>query len=64
MLNTHLKLADLQERGCLVYQAETFPIAIFHGAGKLHAVDNRCPVLATPFICGPAGLATAYAARR
>ena len=48
MLNTHLKLADLQERGCIVYQAETFPIAIFHSAGKLHAVDNRCPHMGFP----------------
>jgi nitrite reductase/ring-hydroxylating ferredoxin subunit len=48
MLNTHVKLADLQARGCIVYQAETFPIAIFHSEGKLHAVDNRCPHMGFP----------------
>jgi nitrite reductase/ring-hydroxylating ferredoxin subunit len=52
MHNTHLKLTDLQSHGCMVYQAETHPIAIFAHAGKVFAVDNRCPHMGFPLAQG------------
>ncbi len=52
MLNTHLKLNDLQAQGCIVYQAETHPIAIFFTDGNIFAVDNRCPHMGFPLAQG------------
>ena len=48
MQNTHIKLTELQAQGCVVYQAEVHPIAIFYADGKAFAVDNRCPHMGFP----------------
>src|SRR5947209_4436753 len=48
MQNTHIKLTDVQAQGCVVYQAEVHPIAIFYANGKVFAVDNRCPHMGFP----------------
>ncbi|MBI1802557.1 MAG: Rieske (2Fe-2S) protein [Chloroflexi bacterium] len=52
MHNTHLTLANLQAQGCLVYQSETHPVAIFYTDGGLYAVDNRCPHMGFPLAQG------------
>ena len=41
MLNTHVKLSDLKLSGCIVYQAEIHPIAIYVDEDRIYAVDNR-----------------------
>lgn len=48
VINTFVSLRDLQERGCIVYQAETHPIALYYAVGKIYAVDNRCPHMGFP----------------
>ena len=42
------RLADLEERGVLVVRGPDRPIAVFAHAGKVFAVDNRCPHLGFP----------------
>lgn len=48
MINTHIRVADLQEKACVVFQADIHPIAIYYAAGKIYAVDNRCPHMGFP----------------
>ncbi len=42
------RLAELEERGVLVVRGPDRPIAVFAHAGKVFAVDNRCPHLGFP----------------
>jgi nitrite reductase/ring-hydroxylating ferredoxin subunit len=42
------RLAEVEERGVLVVRGPDRPIAVFAHAGKVFAVDNRCPHLGFP----------------
>src|SRR5437762_1575827 len=48
MINTHIRVAELQEKACVVFQADIHPIAIYYAAGQIYAVDNRCPHMGFP----------------
>src|SRR3989440_2864764 len=48
MINTHITLSELKAKGCIVYQAEIHPIALYHSDDTFYAVDNRCPHMGFP----------------
>ncbi len=39
---------EVARRGCLVVTGDHGPIAVFHDAGSVYAVDNRCPHMGFP----------------
>ncbi len=41
-------LSDLQQRGCLVVNAQGHDVAVFYSGGNVYAVDNRCPHMGFP----------------